>query len=64
MAKIQLVIEFDDATGAISMQGPLQQRMLCYGMLEMARTIVDKRGMETPAKPSSIVIPQLHGPGV
>ena len=37
---LQLVINFDETTGAINVTGPIENKMLVYGMLGMAHDIV------------------------
>jgi hypothetical protein len=36
-ATIQLLITLDRVTGAVSVQGPVQDLLLCYGLLEAAK---------------------------
>lgn len=35
--KIQLAIMFDPTTGALSVNGPIDNLILCFGLLEMAK---------------------------
>jgi hypothetical protein len=37
---VQLVITFDQMTGAINVNGPIQNLVLCYGMLESAKDVI------------------------
>lgn len=37
---IEMRIEYDEQTGAVTLNGPLDNRLLCYGLLEMAKEIV------------------------
>ena len=37
---ITLTIMLDPENGQVKVQGPLQDRILCYGMLEMARETI------------------------
>lgn len=37
MKKITLTITFDPASGAVNVSGPIQDRILCLGMLELAK---------------------------
>jgi hypothetical protein len=39
---IELTIRYDDQTGACNANGPLANKLVCYGMLEMARDIVNE----------------------
>ena len=56
--KIQLIIEFDPETGNVQTNGPLDNRMLCYGMLEMAREILVKRAGDPKQRGGRILVPQ------
>jgi len=53
MMKIQLVVTLDPATGNIQLTGPVNDRILVMGLLEMAKVAL----LSQPA-PSSIVVPQ------
>ena len=35
--QVQLVITFDQITGRVEVNGPVQNLILCYGMLEAAK---------------------------
>ncbi len=37
---IQLVISFDQATGQVSVSGPIDNKLLSYGLLEVARDTI------------------------
>lgn len=39
---IQLVITFDQATGQINVNGPLDNAVLCFGMMEAAKDSIRK----------------------
>lgn len=56
--KVQITVDFDPATGAVRLNAPLQNRVLCYGLLQMAMEIIAKQDNKAP-KPSSIVVPQI-----
>ena len=43
---LRMVIDLDLSTMSIKVGGPLDQRVFCYAMLEMAREIMIKRGIE------------------
>jgi hypothetical protein len=45
-ATVTLVISFDQLTGAIGVNAPVQNIMLCYGMLEMARQAIQNYAAE------------------
>lgn len=45
-ATITLTIQFDQMTGAIGVNGPIQNPLVCYGMLEMARQAVQNFATE------------------
>lgn len=61
---IELRIQFDQSNGNVNVHGPLQNRMLCYGMLEMAREIIYKQGAQQKSKAGSIVVPQIGIKGI
>lgn len=46
MSKIALGIELDTETGNIRLRGPLDQPMLCFGLLEMGRLSLTKSTLE------------------
>ena len=39
MPQIQLIITMDDS-GSVGVNGPLQNPLLCYGLLEMAKVAI------------------------
>lgn len=45
-ATITLTIQFDQMTGAIGVNGPIQNPVICYGMLELARQAVQNYAQE------------------
>jgi len=49
---IRMTIKMDD-TGGIQVEGPLDNKVFAYGMLEVARDIIAKR----PDNPSGLVAP-------
>lgn len=51
----QLTITLDDK-GSISVNGPLDQLMLCYGLIEMARDTVRRNADE---KAKRVQVPSL-----
>lgn len=53
MAQIDFVISYNDVTGEIKCSGPLPQKLLCYGLLDMARDVVKDY------KQGSIIAPEL-----
>ena len=63
MAIIVYTIRYDTETRALNIDGPIQDRILCYGMLGMAMDIVHefnidegRKAQDTPG--SGLVIPQ------
>lgn len=46
MGEISLTVTFDPSTGRIGLNAPMDQRMMCYGMLEMAKEILLKHGAQ------------------
>lgn len=53
MPNIELKIILQEETGGLQVQGPIDNRMLSYGMLEMAKEVIMKRAIQ--AKPSAII---------
>ena len=45
-AVVTLNITFDQMTGAVGVQGPIQNPMFCYGILEMARQAIQNYAQE------------------
>lgn len=40
VAAVQLTITIDPTTGAVNVNGPIGNKMFCYGLLEMAREAI------------------------
>jgi hypothetical protein len=43
MVKLEIVLEDD---GRLQVSGPIQDKILCYGMLELAKTVVTAHKQE------------------
>ena len=60
--KVQIVITRDEK-GSVAVSGPLADRMLCYGLLEIAKDVVreqsSKKNAITPA--TMLEIPGRNG---
>jgi len=54
---MQLVITMT-AAGQMNVTGPLQNPLLCYGMLELAKDIIRKMSADNEAK--MVKVPQIH----
>ena len=63
---IQLIITLND-DGQVGVNAPLHDKVLCYGLLEMARAAIDK--YQTPAQngqakilrvPPGTIVPKNH----
>jgi hypothetical protein len=54
MSKIQIVVTFDNETGQCQVSGPINDKILIYGLLGMAKEIVSKQEV----KLSSLVLPE------
>jgi hypothetical protein len=37
---LQLVITFDQVTGALNVHGPIQNSVVCFGMMEAAKEVI------------------------
>ena len=46
---IILTITFNPANGAVSVSGPIHDRVLCYGILGMARDAIFENATKKPA---------------
>jgi len=57
-AHIQLLIDFDPSSGQVNLAGPLDNRMLCYALIDMAKEIMLMQAL-TKASESRIVVPQV-----
>ena len=58
---VRLVIDFNPVTSSIQVSGPIDQPMVAYGMLELARAIIDRRAAERDRQQKSgIVLPQIQ----
>lgn len=61
---IQLTITLDEKTGNLQVTGPIQDRILCYGMLELAKATIQEQAAVKPSiVPVHAQLPprQLHG---
>ena len=59
---ITIAIMFNEQTGEMQVQGPVQNKVLCYGLLEMARDVVKEFKMGGIVVPSNVMLPP-NGPG-
>jgi hypothetical protein len=60
--EITLVIAMDDK-GQVSVTGPLENRMLCYGLLGMAREVIQQQGAKEPSRIlKPMLLPAGRGP--
>lgn len=53
---ITLTIEFDPDQGSVFVQGPIKDRLFCYGLLELAKEAIKDQGK----KDSNILIPNFN----
>jgi len=44
--KIRLVIDFDPQTGAVNLSGPIENKLLCYGLLELAKECIQNHAKQ------------------
>lgn len=58
---VELLISMDPQTGAVQLQGPLDNAVLCLGLLDMARDLVHERRKQAPERPR-LVLPPAAGP--
>jgi len=61
MPQIQLVITMDD-TGAVNVAGPIQNQLLCVGLLEMAKVAIFDHAKQNQNRvqpaPAGLVLPK------
>lgn len=55
----QIILTLED-NGQLNLQGPIENSILCYGMLEVAKDIL--RDFQTKKRDSRIEVPQLELP--
>lgn len=55
--KHKLEIMFDDVTGKMAFAGPLTNKVLCYGMIELAKEAMAKDGFKPSATPPLEIVP-------
>ncbi len=56
---ITLTITFDTKTSAVTVNGPLNDRLLCYGLLEEARAVVAANAAKAAAQPAIVRATEL-----
>jgi hypothetical protein len=64
MPQLQLVITLDEA-GQVSVQGPIEQKIVCYGLLEVARDAIAEhhaRLAQRLVQPASGPLPPVFPP--
>ncbi len=57
MAKPQIVAELNikmDVGGNVSLEGPMENRMICYGLLSVARDMIFEMHMKEGDKPKKV----------
>lgn len=61
---VQLVVTMNE-NGEIGVNGPIQNQLLCYGLLEMAKVAIQDHAEKNRrlVQPASITLPALPGPG-
>lgn len=61
MPAIQLVIQMDE-TGSVNVSGPIQNQLLCFGLLEMAKVAIQDHAKQNQQRvqpaPPGLVIPK------
>jgi hypothetical protein len=65
MSKIQIVVTFDNETGQCQVSGPINDKILIYGLLGMAKEIVSKQEVKLSSLvlPEGNVLPMPHAKG-
>lgn len=62
MSKVRLSIQLDTSTGQVSLKGPLENRLLCFGLLGMAHSSLTRATIQDQQEaqpPSEIIRPEL-----
>jgi hypothetical protein len=60
--QLELTVRMDN-TGRISITGPLENKILCYGLLEAARDAIHAAGDQPKIVPVSGIIQPFKPPG-
>lgn len=57
---VQLVITLTDE-GQLNVSGPIDNKMLCYGILEVAKEVVAERARQSQklVQPATMVLPKI-----
>lgn len=55
--EVTLTITTNLATGETSVDGPLENRLVSYGMLELARVAIDRHNAALADKPGPRLVP-------
>ena len=58
MSKVILTITLDTATGDVGVTGPIHDRVLCYGLMGIARDVIDRNARAKANGANAIVVPQ------
>jgi hypothetical protein len=59
--KVVITISYDHSNGALSINAPLDQKILCFGLLEAAKKIISDFNAEAPTV-GQIVVPSGRVP--
>lgn len=58
---VQIIISFNQRTGAINVQGPIENKVLTLGLLELAKqAVIDYKPGQGIQLPSGIIAPFGH----
>ena len=63
MPQVQLIITMDDAS-SVNVNGPIQNQLLCYGLLEMAKIAITdhvKQNQRIVQPVSGVMLPKVQG---
>lgn len=58
--KPQLVITFDQSNGSVNVSGPIQDRVFCFGIMELAKDAINEHARED-SKQILIARPKVVG---
>ena len=54
---VVLTIQFDEATGQMSLNGPINNQILCFGLLELAKGVI----IDVARQNQNKIVPAVFG---
>lgn len=62
MSKVSLAISFDSLTGEVRVDGPIHDKIFCFGVLKIAEMIVQNYKQDNAESPR-LVVPEMQFKG-